>query len=134
MTWLITAVVVVGAVSSASAQKASAKAQANELEIQADQERVSAEGRELERRERLNKALSANIVGQSMSGISGEGTPESIALSNARTASLSESQLTLSDKLRQAQLKRQAANTKATGQAQSTSTLLKGASSVASLS
>ena len=66
-----------------------------------------------------------------MSGISGEGTPASIALASAERASLSESTIGLSEKLKQAQLRRQASSAKQAGYAQAASTLLKGGSQVA---
>ena len=60
-----------------------------------------------------------------MSGISGEGTPASIALASAEKASLSEATISLSDKLKQAQLRRQASSAKQAGYLAATSTLLK---------
>lgn len=113
---------VVGAIS-ASLQYDAAKEQKISIEVQADQEKLAAKGRELDRRQKLNQVLSQNIV--DMAGQSGEGTPQSIALSNARQASLSESAESLSDKLRQAQLARQAKSSMSQGKAQSASTLLK---------
>lgn len=123
MSWVVTAIVVTTAVT-ADAQKKAAKAQEYELERQAEQEKISAESRELERRQRLNKILAANVVSQAASGIKAEGTPESIALESAKQASLSEGIESLSDKLRQAALKRQAAETRRAGNAQVASTLL----------
>ena len=114
--------------------KRSSDVQAAEIEKQADQERISAEGRELERRQRLNKVLAANIVGQSTSGMSGEGTPASIALESAKQASLSEGMESLSDRLKQSQMKRQAANVKSAGKTQAASLLLQGASRTQELS
>jgi hypothetical protein len=60
---------------------------------------MAAQSRELQRREELNRALASNVVGQAMSGISGEGTPASIALASAERASLSEGTIGLSEKL-----------------------------------
>lgn len=110
----------------ASQQRAAANVQAAEIERQADQERISAEGRELERRQRLNKVLAANVVGLVTSGISGEGTPAAISLSSARQASISEGLEGLSARLRDAQLKRQASSLRSSGNIQAASTLLKG--------
>lgn len=104
----------------------SAKSQEIEFERQAEEEKISAEGRELQRRQKLNKVLAANIVGVSTSGISGEGTPASIALESAKQASLSEGIEGLSTRLKQAQLKRQGKNVRAAGNIQAASTLLKG--------
>lgn len=124
MTWLVTAVVVTGAITASSQIKAG-KEQKMELEVQADQEKVAAEGRELARREQLNKALAQSVIGQSISGISGEGTPQSIALANAKTAALSEGMEDLSTRLRQAYLKRQGQAAKQAGNIAGVSTLLK---------
>ena len=123
MSWLITAVVVTGVVS-ARMQSNAGKAQEIELEKAAEQEEMAADARELGRRQQLNKALSANIVGLSTSGMTGEGTPESIALDNARTASISEGLEGLSSRLKQSQLRRQASTAGSTGNIQAASTLL----------
>lgn len=124
MSWLITAVVVTGAIT-ADAQQKAAKQQQFDLERQAEEEKIAAKGAELERRERLNKVLARSIVGQAASGLSADGTPESIALATAKKASLSEGLESLSDRLRQAQLKREAKAAAAAGKTASASTLLK---------
>ncbi len=130
--WLIASAVTTGL--TIQNQKNTAKAQAFELERQGEQEELSAEGRELERRQKLNKVLAANVVGQANSGIAGEGTPASIALGSAKQASISEGIESLSDRLKQDHLKRQADNVRSAGNTQAASTLLKGASQVAKLS
>jgi len=127
MSWVVTAIAVVGAVASADAQRQAAKATEIQLKEQAEQERISAEARELERRQQLNKVLAANIVSQSTSGITGEGTPQSIALESAKQASISEGIISLSEKLKQAQLRRQASNVRSAGDRQAASTLLSSA-------
>ena len=135
MSWVITAIAVTataGAVSARS-QYVAGKTQQIELERQAEEERISAQGRELQRREELNRALAANVVGQAMSGISGEGTPASLALASAEKAGLSEATIGLSEKLKQAQLRRQGRSAKQAGYLQATSTLLKTAAQAASL-
>ena len=124
MSWVITAIAVTSAAVSARGQYVAGKTQEIELNRQAEEERLAAQGRELQRREQLNKALAANVVGQSMSGISGEGTPASLALASAERASLSEATIGLSDKLKQAQLRRQAKSAKKAGYLQAASTLL----------
>ena len=118
---------------SARSQYVAGKTQEIELNRQAEEERLAAQSRELQRREQLNKALAANVVGQAMSGISGEGTPASIALASAKKAGLSEATISLSDKLKQAQLRRQAKSAKQAGYLQDTSTLLKTAGQAAQL-
>jgi hypothetical protein len=125
MSWVITAIAVTSAAVSARGQYVAGKTQEIELNRQAEEERLAAQGRELQRREQLNKALAANVVGQAMSGISGEGTPASLALASAERASLSEATIGLSDKLKQAALRRQAKSAKKAGYLQATSTLLK---------
>jgi hypothetical protein len=122
MSFIIVGGLVVAGVS-ASIQYGAAKDQKIALEVQADQEKQSAKGRELERRQQLNRILSLNIVSMAEQG--GEGTPQSIALSNARQASLSEGAESLSDRLRQAQLQRQGKSVLAQGKAQAGSTLLR---------
>ena len=103
------------------------------LKTQAEQERVAAESRELERQQRLNKALAANVVGMGMSGIKAEGTPSSIALESAKNVGLSEGMLKLSDRLAQAQLKRQASTAASAAKIGAASTLLDGATDIASV-
>ena len=118
---------------SARGQYVAGKTQEIELERQAEEERISAQSRELQRREELNRALAANVVGQAMSGISGEGTPASISLESAKKAGLSEATIGLSDKLKQAQLRRQGKSAKQTGKLQAASTLLKTGAQAAQL-
>jgi hypothetical protein len=103
------------------------------LKTQAEQERVAAESRELERQQKLNAALAANVVGMGMSGIKAEGTPASIALQSAKNVGLSEGMLKLSDRLAQAQLRRQGATVASAAKIGATGTLLKGATDIAKL-
>ena len=109
----------------------SGKAQQEALERQAEEEKIAAEGRELQRKQELNKVLAANAVSQSMSGITGEGTPASIALESAKQIGSSEGMINLSEKLKRAQLRRQGQMARSTANIQATSTLLSGASKVA---
>jgi len=97
------------------------------LKTQAEQERVAAESRELERQQKLNKALAANVVGMGMSGIKAEGTPASIALESSKNVGFSEGMLKLSDRLAQAQLRRQGSTAASAGRIGAASTLLSGA-------
>jgi hypothetical protein len=135
MSWVITAIAVTATAGAVSArgQYVAGKTQQIELQRQAEEERMAAQSRELQRREELNRALASNVVGQAMSGISGEGTPASIALASAERASLSEGTIGLSEKLKQAQLRRQAGYAKQAGYLQATSTLLKTGAQAASL-
>jgi len=102
------------------------KAQEAALKAQADQERIAAESRELDRQQKLNAALAANAVGLGVSGIKAEGTPSSLALESAENISLSEGMTKLSDRLAQAQLLRQGKAARKAGQYGAASTLLEG--------
>ena len=117
----------------ARAQYVAGKTQEIELKRQAEEERISAQSRELQRREELNRALAANVVGQAMSSIAGEGTPASIALASAERASLSEATIGLSEKLKQAQLRRQATSARQVGKMQAASTLLQTGTQIAGM-
>lgn len=123
---LIAAAVItaVTGVTAAAAARSQGKYQESELKRQAEQERIAAEGRELQRREELNRMLSARSIALSTSGLAGEGTPQSIALSAAEKIGMGEGMESLSDQLRQAQLKRAAKNARLTGNVQAASTLL----------
>ena len=133
MVWVITAIAIATPIVAARGQYVAGKTQEIELNRQAEEERLAAQSRELQRREELNRALASNVVGQAMSGISGEGTPASIALASAKKASLSESTIGLSEKLKQAQLRRQGKSAKRAGYLAATSTLLKSVTGLASL-
>ena len=124
---IVGGLIAAGAVVTAKGQIDAGKAQQIALDQQADQERLAAESRELERQQKLNKALAANAVGMGMSGIKAEGTPASIALQSAKNVGLSEGMLKLSDRLAQAQLKRQASTAASAAKIGAASTLLKGA-------
>jgi hypothetical protein len=110
-------------------QVQSGKAQQESLERQAEEEKIAAEGRELQRKQELNRVLAANAVSASVSGITGEGTPASISLESAKQIGTSEGMINLSEKLKRAQLRRQGAMARSTANIQATSTLLSGAAS-----
>ena len=135
MSWLITAMVVTAtsATISARGQYVAGRIQEDELKRQAEQEKLAAQSRELQRRQELNRALATNVVGFGQMGIAGEGTPSSIALASAEQAGISEGALSLTEKLRQAQLRRQASAAGQIGALQSASTLLQGAGQVAQM-
>ena len=107
------------------------KAQEAELKRQAEERRIQAQGEELERQEALGRALAANAVAAGMSGIQMEGTPASIALETAETASLAGGMANLSARLEQAQLRRQAKSARVGSQYAAAGTLLQGAGDVA---
>ena len=109
------------------------KAQKVALKEQAKQEEVAAESQELQRRQELNKALAANAAALSTAGISGEGTPASLALASAKQVGLSEATIDVSENLRQAALKRQAKQATQTAGLTAASTLLSGGAKAAQL-
>jgi hypothetical protein len=74
---IVGSLIVVGTAVQVYGQLEAGKDQESMLKGQAEQERLAAESRELERQQKLNKALAANAVGMGMSGIKAEGTPAS---------------------------------------------------------
>ena len=128
--YITAALIAAGAGVQAYGQIQAGKAQESALKQQAEQERLAAESRELERQQKLNKALAANVVGMGVSGIKAEGTPASIALESAKNISLSEGMLGLSDRLQQAQLRRQGAAARSASNFAAAVTLLSGAADI----
>ena len=124
ITLAILAAVASGAVS-ARGSYVSGKIQEQELERQAEQERIAAEGRELQRREELNRALAARQMALASSGLAGEGTPQSIALSTAEKIGMGEGLESLTTNLKTAQMRRAGKEAVRTGKLQAASTLLK---------
>jgi hypothetical protein len=108
--WVVVAAIAASTAFSVYGQIETGKAQQEEFDRQAEEEKIAAEGRELQRKQELNRVLAANAVSQSMSGITGEGTPASIALESAKQIGSSEAMINLSEKLTRAQLRRQGAN------------------------
>jgi hypothetical protein len=135
MTWIITATVVMGVGTAVNVygQVEAGKAQQDALNEQAEQEKIAAESRELERQQQLGKVLAANTVGLAAGNVGMEGTPSSIALESIKNAGMSEGMIKLSDRLAQAQLKRQGKNARSAANLQAAGTLLTGASSAAQL-
>ena len=133
--WLVVATVAVAVSTGVQVygQVQAGKAQQDALEEQARQEKIAAEGRELERQQKLSKALAANVVGLAAGNIGMEGTPASIALESAENIGMSEGMMKMSDRLAQAQLKRQGKSARATANLQATSSLLSGAAQTAQL-
>jgi len=132
MSFAITALVLagVGTGLSVHAQLTAGKQQEADMERAAEAERVAAEGEELQRQQKLNRALAANAVGLGMSGITAEGTPASIALSSAEDISLSEGSMKLSSRLKQAQMVRAGRNARSASKLAATGSLLQGASQI----
>tara|TARA_R110000822_G_scaffold55939_5_gene141678 strand:+ start:4314 stop:4733 length:420 start_codon:yes stop_codon:yes gene_type:complete len=135
MSFLIVATVAMGVSTAVQVygQVQAGKAQEDALKEQARQEQVAAEGRELERQQQLSKALAANTVGLAAGNVGIEGTPSSIALESAKNIGMSEGLIGMSDRLLQAQLKRQGKNAKSAANLQAGSTLLSGVAQAAAL-
>jgi hypothetical protein len=129
----VLAVVAISGVTSAAAQKRAGYEQEEQLRQQAEQERLAAEARELQRREELNRVLAARQMALASSGIAGEGTPQSIALSAAKKIGMGEGLESLTTDLKVAQLKRAGRNARVTGNIQAASTLLDTGGKLASL-
>ena len=106
------------------------KAQEAELKRAAEERRIQAEGQELQRQEALGRALAANAVAAGMGGIKMEGTPSSIALETAETASLAGGMANLSARLEQAQLRRQAKSARVASNFAAAGTILDGATDI----
>ena len=137
MSWVITAIATATVVSGglqAYGQVQAGKAQAASLKEQAKQEELAAQSQELARRQELNRALATNVAALSTAGISGEGTPASLALESARQAGLSEMTIDLSERLRRASLQRQAGRARQAGKLGAASTLLQTGVQLANLS
>lgn len=124
---IVASVMAASATVSAYGQVEAGKAQQEELERQAEEEKIAAQGRELQRREQLNAQLAANNAALAASGIATEGTPASIALESAKAISASEGMIGLSERLKQGQLRRQGKMARSLGNMQATSTLLNSA-------
>ena len=129
--WVVVAAIAASTALSAYGQVQTGKIQEQEFERQAEEEKIAAESRELQRKQELNRVLAANAVSASMSGETGEGTPASISLESAKQIGTSESMINLTDKLKGAQLRRQGANARSIANIQATSTLLSGAAKTA---
>ena len=129
---LIAAVIGSGVVSAGSAKRAGYE-QEEQLRQQAEQERLAAEARELQRREELNRVLAARQMALASSGIAGEGTPASIALSAAKKIGMGEGLESLTTDLKVAQMRRAGRNARVTGNIQAASTLLNTAVKAAAL-
>lgn len=134
MSWFIVGAVVVSTLVTADAQKKQGQQQQLDLERQAETEKLSAEGEEIKRRERLNKVLSANVRSAAASGIKSEGSSQAVALDTAKNISSSEGAESLSQKIRQDMLKREGNAARQKGNTQATSTLLQGGISAYQLS
>ena len=106
MSFIITAIAVSTAVN-VYGQQEGAKAEQESMKRRAEEEKIAAQARALERQQELGRVLAANNASMAADGQSGEGTPASIALTSAKNIGSSEQTLALSSRLRQAQMRRQ---------------------------
>jgi hypothetical protein len=130
--WVAVGITIAATLYSANQQRKAGAAQEREFKRQAEEERIAAQGRMLQRTQELNAALSANQLGLAMAGIRAEGTPTSLTLESAKNIGLSEQQESLSTRLKVAQPRRAGKNAAAAGRTRATSTLLSGASTAVS--
>lgn len=115
-------------------QKAEGESRQNELNAQADQEKVAAIDREGQRRRRLNQLLGTTIAETGARGIAFEGSPQAIAAAEITQADLAESGAKVSDLSQISTLRRQGLSARRSGQNRAAGTLLKsGASAVSQL-
>ena len=135
MSWVITAIALTaaGTATSVYGQVQAGKAQEQAMKEQAKQEEFAAQSQELQRRQELNRAFAANVAALSTAGISGEGTPASLALASAEQVGLSEATIDLSERLRRSSLERQGRAAKQAAYIGAAGSLLSGAGQIASL-
>lgn len=124
---IIAALMLGGVAVQAYGQIEAGKAQEQAIKAQAEQERLAAESRELERQQKLNAALAANTVAMGLSGKKAEGTDASIALESSKQVGLSESVMGLGERLAFSQKQREASAAVTGSQYAAASTLLSGA-------
>ena len=78
----------IAGLASANQQKVAGKVQQKKMKNQAKNAEREARERELQRKQKINKVLASQIAGMGASGITGEGSPTQIAISNITEASL----------------------------------------------
>jgi uncharacterized membrane protein YebE (DUF533 family) len=108
----------------------SGKAQQYEYQRQAEQEKLSARDREIERRNRLLKALSQRTVAAASSGAALEGTPSALINRDFREYSLESLSAQASSASTQAGLRAAGTNAKRIGTINAVSNIIDFASSV----
>lgn len=123
--WIVAAVATSTALQTYGAYSAG-KADQQSAEQRANDEKIAAKDRELQRQQELSRTLAANAVSAGMSGTSGEGSQRSISLSNAKTIGASEGMIALSDRLSQQAIITGGKNAKYQGQLAATQSLIDG--------
>lgn len=106
MSFVITAIVASTALS-VYGQQSAAKSEQESMNRRAEEEKMAAQGRALERQQELGKVLARNNMQLAQDGSSGEGTPASIALQSSKNIGSSEQTFNLTSRLRQAQFRRE---------------------------
>jgi hypothetical protein len=132
MSFIITAIAVSTAVN-VYGQQEGAKAEQESMKRRAEEEKIAAQARALERQQELGRVLAANNASMAADGQSGEGTPASIALTSAKNIGSSEQTLALSSRLRQAQMRRQGSLARTNANLSSLSSIAGSAVSIARL-
>lgn len=113
-------------------QQEASKNQQEELLRRARDERVEAQGAELQRREQMNRILAAQAAEGSASGIGFEGSPTKIASADVTRADLANLGATATTAGRQRALQSQARQARQLGNLRSATTLLSTAGQVGS--
>ena len=127
MSYVIAAIAITGQVVSTFATVEAGKAAEEAAERRAEEQRIAAQAEELKRREELNRVLASNILAQATSGIAAEGTPESLALEQAKTIGESEGVLALSQRLRERNLLMEGRTARSMANLQAAGSLMKAA-------
>ena len=133
MSFFITAAIVASTAVTVYGQQEGAKAEQESMKRRAEEEKIAAQARALERQQELGRVLAANNASMAADGQSGEGTPASIALTSAKNIGSSEQTLALSSRLRQAQMRRQGSLARTNANLSSLSSIAGSAVSIARL-
>ena len=133
MSFIITAAIVPSTAVTVYGQQEGAKAEQESMKRRAEEEKIAAQARALERQQELGRVLAANNASMAADGQSGEGTPASIALTSAKNIGSSEQTLALSSRLRQAQMRRQGSLARTNANLSSLSSIAGSAVSIARL-
>ena len=118
---------------SAVQQRKAGKAQQIVLNEQAKQEEIAARDAELERRERANQVLAAQIAGLGGAGISGEGSPTQIAVVEGQRRGLEDLGAATVLERRQRSLREQGKSARRLGNLRAATTILQTVGQAASI-
>ena len=118
---------------SAVQQRKAGKAQQIQLNEQAKQEEIAARDAELERRERANQVLAAQIAGLGGANIGAEGSPTQIAVIEGQTRGIEELGAATTLERRQRSLREQGKSARRLGNLRTATTILQTGAQAASI-